>query len=447
MTRTSHSSPLFRFAAASLLAATVLTGCSSSNHLAKASGGASVAGASQSRRQLDRSIEVAEKAVRLNPADAAARTALGYAYLQAGRFQSAATSFDDAMKLGDGANRTALSLALAQIGAGRTTDAVAVLDDWRDSIPASDLGLAFALAGETGRGVVILTDALRGGDDSVKLRQNLAYAYALDGNWRDARLMAQQDLPADQIDNRIGEWAVMSRPEDVQKRVAALLDVSIRAEDPGQPQALALQVSPAVEQRAAEADAAAPTLAANAELPAIGEPAAPAVAIVTPAPPPEPVAAPVAPTVASAVQEAGFAAAFAGQGILPPEPVRAKAVAPAPRPAPRVAAAVRPVASGGTHAVQLGSFSSPQGARRAWGIFAARDPQLRNYRMVITPAVVRGKNFWRVAAAGFDENSARTMCSGVKNRGGACFAYAATGAPGRAVPGWTGAGPQKARRR
>jgi Flp pilus assembly protein TadD len=447
MIRIRHRSTLLRFAAASLLAGAVLTGCASSNQFAKASAGAGNANASPSRRQLDRSVDAAEAAVKLNPADAGTRGALGYAYLQAGRFQSAATSFDDAMKLGDGASRTALSLALAQIGAGRSNDAVAVLDDFRDVIPASDLGLAFSLAGETGRGVVILTDALRGGDDTVKLRQNLAYAYALDGNWRNARLMAQQDLPGDQIDNRISEWAMLSRPEDVQKRVAALLNVAIRAQDPGQPQALALNVNPAIEQRAAEAEAVRPALAHSQELPAIGEPTAPAVAIVTPAPLPEPVAAPVAPTVAATVQEASFVSAFAGQGILPPEPVRAKA-APVRRPAPRVAAApVRPVATGGTHAVQLGSFASPQGARRAWGILAARDPQLRNYRMVITPAVVRGKNFWRVAAAGFDSNSARTMCSGVKNRGGVCFAYAAPGMPGRAVPGSMSAGPQKARRR
>jgi hypothetical protein len=51
--------------------------------------------------------------------------------------------------------------------------------------------------------------------------------------------------------------------------------------------------------------------------------------------------------------------------------------------------------------------------------------------MTITPAVVNGKNFWRVAAAGFNARSALGMCSSVKARGGACFAY--TSLPSRAT--------------
>ncbi len=82
--------------------------------------------------------------------------------------------------------------------AGRNRDAVAILDDWRDAIPVADLGLALALAGEPTRGSAILADALRNGENTPKLRQNLAYAYALDGRWREARIMMMQDVPADQ---------------------------------------------------------------------------------------------------------------------------------------------------------------------------------------------------------------------------------------------------------
>jgi hypothetical protein len=46
--------------------------------------------------------------------------------------------------------------------------------------------------------------------------------------------------------------------------------------------------------------------------------------------------------------------------------------------------------------------------------------------------VVHGRNFWRVAAAGFNAGGASGMCSSVKARGGVCFAYAArTGLPTR----------------
>ena len=107
------------------------------------------------------------------------------------------------------------------------------------------------------------------------------------------------------------------------------------------------------------------------------------------------------------------------------------------------------VARTGSHLVQLGSFSSPQGARRGWGVLTARNPNLREYRMVITPAVVNGRNYWRVAAAGFDSGSALGMCSSVKNRGGVCFAYASNRAPAGALPGGSQgiSGPQMARRR
>ena len=79
----------------------------------------------------------------------------------------------------------------------------------------------------------------------------------------------------------------------------------------------------------------------------------------------------------------------------------------------------------------------------------ASNPSLREYRMVITPAVVRGKNYWRVAAAGFDGRAASGMCSTVRGRGGVCFAYSATNAPAGAqpVPGQAfSVGPQRARR-
>jgi hypothetical protein len=84
------------------------------------------------------------------------------------------------------------------------------------------------------------------------------------------------------------------------------------------------------------------------------------------------------------------------------------------------------------------------------GIFTTRNPELRNFRMTITPAVVNGRNFWRVAATGLDGSGARHLCSDVKNRGGACFAYAATHAPAGALPAFamagSGSGREKARR-
>ncbi len=404
----------------------------------------------------------AEAAVAATPRDASLRVLLGQTYFKAGRFASAAATFDDAMKLGDNSARTALSLALAHIGAGDQRGALAVLEDWRGEIPASDLGLALSLAGEPDRGVAILSDALRGGDNTAKLRQNLAYSYALAGKWREARAMAAQDVPVDQIDARITEWAGMVQPEQYQQRIAALLETPMRS-DPGQPAMLALANNPAMEQLAAEttANAAAPVAAVGEKVAAVAEvapvPAAAPQAELPAAGEPASDPAPAAP------QQLASAPAPVLAPYTVPEPAPQVAMAPASEPVIQMPAAKpvhvvafsskpRPTSAAGTHLVQLGSFSSPQGARRAWGIYTARNASLASYRMNIAPAVVRGKHVWRVAAAGLvGSKAAYGLCSSVKSGGGACFAYAAS--PARHMPGVVPsqmraiAGPQLARRR
>ncbi|MGE3690253.1 MAG: SPOR domain-containing protein [Novosphingobium sp.] len=451
---TSHRSTrnLVQTAALGAISAVLLSGCAGGAKLSRIDQGAPRAEA-KARQNNDRTVVRAERQVERNPNSASLRTELGIAYLNVGRFESASTALSDAMRLGDNNARTALSLALAKIGTGHGREAVALLDDWRDSIPVSDLGLALALAGETGRGVAVLADALRGGENTPKLRQNLAYAYALDGRWREARTMAEQDVPADKIDARISEWAMSAKPGDFKIRVAALLGAPVRS-DPGLPQELALISAPATEQLAAEATAVqtqsyATPVSATTELPATEEPVAPAVAVeepVLPVPAPQPVeprtvAAAPAPVAPSSFSNAFAAPVFTAPVDKPERPKRTVRVA-----MPEAKAVVR---RNGTHQVQLGSFSSAEGARRAWGIYTSRNPSLRNYRMVITPAVVNGKNYWRVAAGGFEARAASGWCSSLRNRGGACFAYASSRPPVGAVPGSTprATGPQMARRR
>ena len=220
-------------------------------------------------------IDNAEKAVLADPRNSAYRVLLGNAYLKAGRFESARQAYDEAMDLGEDSSRTALSLALADIALGRHGEALDTLASYRDSLPASDYGLALALAGQPQQGAQVLGQALRGGENTAKVRQNLALAYALAGQWREARAMAAQDVPADQLGDRMEQWALMGYSERTRDRVATLLGVPLRG-DTGQPQALALANFPAAEQLAAEAAtraepaAAAPALAEAAvkELPA-----------------------------------------------------------------------------------------------------------------------------------------------------------------------------------
>src|SRR5262245_35023549 len=216
--------PKVTLALPTAIAGALLSGCTASS-AAPANVSASRAEAARAAGKHEQAIDLAEAAVLAEPRNPAYRAMLGSAYMDAGRFASAATSFDDSMQLGDNSARTALSLALALTGEGKHAEAAALLNDWEGEIATADLGLALALAGQPDRGAYLMGNAIRAGENTPKMRQNLAYAYALGGRWREARLMAEQDIPADQVGARIAEWAQTAQPEAWQTRVANLLDV------------------------------------------------------------------------------------------------------------------------------------------------------------------------------------------------------------------------------
>ncbi len=447
------------------MAAVLLSGCAG-NAMPTAAVAASDAQHAMDRGHTSEAIQHAELAVTAEPHNAQYRLTLGNAYLQEGRFASASTTFQDAMTLGDNSPRAALSLALALTGEGRFAEASALLRDWEGEIAAADLGLALALAGEPERGIHVLTNAIRQGQNTVKVRQNLAYAYAVAGRWRDARLMVEQDVPADQVGARMQEWAQMTHAEAYQTRVAGLLGVPAGVRDGGQPMHLALNSSPAMEQMAVQAvqpaapvgELAALDPVADAPVSASNEPdigldtyqqgPAPDVSFAESFALPTSEIAALAPVTTDTmalvssplVREPAAQRATRQPGEDTPRPAAHRyaqaAAAPraaAARPAPAAEPAMARVASAGpvadaTHLVQLGSFSSEQGARRAWGIYVSRHPNLANHEMVITEAVVRGKRYWRVSAGGFNVASSRSMCANVNgsNAGEGCITWAAS---------------------
>ncbi len=436
-----NTAPRLALAVSTALASAALAGCAASAPPAEMSFAS--AQTALGKGHVDRAISHAEAAVLAEPRNPGYRALLGAAYMEAGRFQSAATSFGDALELGDENPRTVLSFALAKVAIGEGQAAATVLDEYAHLIDPADLGLALALAGQPERGVHVLVNAVRASETaSPKLRQNLAYTYALAGNWRAARVMAAEDVPADQLDQRLTEWAAMAAPEMYAERVATLLDITPR-EDGGQPQQLALanfpsdavMVADAASQSTAdvsaevfaEAEAPAPvsTFAQAFETPAPAietvEPSAPAIRfvsnpVVQELPPPAARRAPAAPRVAAAAPQ--------------------RRMAPAAEAAPAPAAVATPVAAetlSGTHLVQLGAYSSKAEAERGWNTLKAKFPQLKDRNVVITEALVNGRTFFRVAADGFGAQSAKAMCGTVKSSGGGCFAYAASSPPAGAV--------------
>lgn len=418
------------------LASVALSGCTTSA-AAPAETSFAKAQVALEKGQVTKAITHAEAAVLAEPRNPGFRALLGAAYLEAGRFESAATSFNDALELGDEDPRTVLSYALAKTATGDNAAALGMLAEWENAINPADLGLAYALAGNPERGVHILTNTLRGGHNSAKVRQNLAYTYALAGNWRAARVMAMEDVPAGQIDERLSSWAETSRPEDYQVRVAGLLNVTPTS-DSGQPQYLALSNFPSHGMMVAEAEAQAPVEVAEApaepsetEALAFGaEPAASAPVV----------AAAPAPAAKPAAKPAGIR--YVSNAVVQKVPVAKKTASaePAAKPAPsRIAKSTSQrrmaIASGAsdTHLVQLGSFDSRAVAEAKWNELQRKFPQLKGRDVVITEANVNGRTFFRVAAAGFGKSSALNMCSIAKRGGVGCFAYAASSPPKGAV--------------
>lgn len=400
------------------LASTTLSGCAG-KVAPSAAMSAEGAKAALAKGKGEKAVSLAEAAALASPRDAGTRALLGAAYLEAGRFASAASALNDAIQLGDSSSRTLLTYSLALSALGRYPEAQALLATHESKIDPVDFGLAITLAGSPQQGVEALSNALRYGENTPKLRQNLAYAFALSGDWRSARLLAAQDVTADKLDDRLGEWAALSTPQQAMHRVASLLGVTAR-EDKGQPVHLALSNFPTNEQLAAEsatneAGPAAGAALAQAELPAADAIAAPSEEVAIAAFDPTPVATsstPAAPRIRLPKPTPAKA----------PVRVAAKPVAAKPSPAFQAAFVRQP----GAYRVQLGSYASASAASDAWTRFQKRHPELKGAERLVTKADVNGKTYYRVAAGGFAKASAVSFCSRVKSAGGGCLAYAGT---------------------
>ena len=112
-TRTNRTARMLALAAGTALASTALAGCAT-QAAPRADLSASRADVAMQKGRAGDAVANAEAAVLADPRNAGYRTMLGAAYMKAGRFQSAKTSFDDAMALGDESARTVLGYALAQ---------------------------------------------------------------------------------------------------------------------------------------------------------------------------------------------------------------------------------------------------------------------------------------------------------------------------------------------
>lgn len=354
-------------------------------------------------------VAAAEQAATLAPTRADVRLVLGQSYLEAGRFQSARQAFADVLQLDAGNSRAALDLALTEIAAGDWARARDTLTRYAEVIPAGDRGLAMALAGDTAGAVAVMTEAAKLPGATPKLRQNLALAYALGGQWGVARMIVAADLSPADVDARLQQWAAFAQPRAASDQVASLLGVHPAASDAGQPTALAL--APAVAPQPVAVAAVKPATVAPAAI-APAEPAAVATPVKTAIVFGErheivqPLAAPVIEQAAS------------GYKVKAREPRLAVAHAAPVKAAP---------AAAGTWFVQIGAFDSAGVAKDAWGRAQHRFAAFKGHQPNGATFRSGSATYFRLSVGGFSRASADQACRQYRARGGACFVRSTAG--------------------
>lgn len=368
-------------------------------------------------------ISFAEQAAEATPEDAAIRGLLGNAYFGAGRFASAEAAYTDSLALIPAQPQIILKRALVQIAQGKNGEAIAALQSAQGLIDPADYGLALALAGQPYDAVRVLEVAARAHGADARVRQNLALAYALAGDWAAARTVAAQDLSADLVDARVQHWMTLAKPAHSYDQVAALVGVSPAAVDPGQPVRLALVKS---DTRTAEV-AQAPIQVAEAPIAPVYE--TPVSQPDTLAPMPAVAEAPSAPApVAPDNHEAVATAAF----VSPEAPAAyamASSYAPKAKPAKaKKASAARPALGSSRAVVQLGAYSSEERVSLAWDRLTRRFPTLRNYSPVSARFDSPKGTVYRLSIRGFDnQQEAISRCRSLRGKGGNCFVRSVAG--------------------
>jgi D-alanyl-D-alanine carboxypeptidase len=317
-----------------------------------------------------------------------------------------------------------------QIAQGKNDEAKSLLAAAQSVLDPADTGLALALAGDPLSAIAVLEPAARAVGADSRIRQNLALAYAFSGDWGQARIVAAQDVPGDQLDGRIQQWMALAKPARASDQVAAFIGIQPAAGDPGQPIRLALNPDAAVRQAEAEpvpqAPAAELSSVATVDLPPAREPEPVAIADVgpAPAPTPAPIFAAEPEPVPVELAEAPVSPIRQARPALSPSAVRfAEPVAKLRR-----AAAPKPRAGKSRAVVQLGAFSSRDRIELAWSRATGKYSVLRGYTPVSARFDGVKGTVYRLSIKGFgSDREARLLCESLKRSGRACFVRAVSG--------------------
>jgi Flp pilus assembly protein TadD len=432
-----------------LAVAATITGCAVGPHngqeLGSASGHIGLAFQAQTAleaKQYTTAVSLAEQAVQYTPDDAGFRMLLGNCYFAAGRFASAETAYRDSLSLLPNQPQVVLKLALVQIAQGKDAEALGYLNLARDSLDPADYGLAVALAGRPVDAIQVLEAAARTPGADSRVRQNLAMAYGLAGQWTEARTIAAQDLAPQQLEPRIQQWMQLAKPTRASDQIAAVTGIQ-PAVDPGEPQRLALKgvqnplerLAQAATQQAEQSTSVLlpdpqPVAPVAAAAPGVPQPQAAATSV----PAPETAAAAPAADPLAATDVADAAKALvqpATAPVAPPLPTRFDAPPPS-----YVAitdhirkAAAKARSEGNSNAVvQLGAYSSRSAVETAWNMIAHRYSAVGSYEPVSAKFRSSKGTVYRLSVKGFaSAGQAQHLCSALREKGASCFVRGVAG--------------------
>jgi Flp pilus assembly protein TadD len=387
-------------------------------------------------------IGFAERAVAKTPDDAGFRSMLGHAYFGAGRFASAEAAYKDALTLYSNQPQTVLKLALAQIAQGKHSEALAFLEAGRTVLDPANYGLAVALAGRPAEAVSVLDAAARVPGADGRIRQNLALAYALMGDWAQARLIAAQDVPAGELDARLQQWMQLAKPARTFDQVASLTGVKPNPADPGQPVRLALAKTATAVAQAAPVPHPVPQAPVAAPEPQLAYAAPEPVAYPSADPQPQPYYAEAAPPPPPLPPENANRVPASSITVKLPPARDIREVAPPPARVVRAVAAAKPAKlrraaapvqraaaspaalrrGNASAVVQLGAYGSPQRVLAAWNAAARRHHALRSYAPISARFTGPRGTVYRLAVKGFGSASeASALCASLRRSGANCF--------------------------
>ena len=399
--------------------------------------------------QLGQALTLTEQAVELSPTDTGYRMLLGDLYLKNGRFVSAEQAFGDVLTLDPGNSRATLSIALAQIAQGENAPALVALDRLAQTAAPGDVGLAFALAGQPQRAIEMLEPAARATDADGRVRQNLALAYALAGDWQKSRATAAQDVSPAEINQRMEHWASLANPTAGSNRIALLFGVT-PVSDAGQPERLALApaapranayASVDIELPSVEASVAAAT-PSQAPVEVVSAAATDAYTYEAPAQPD--LFASAAPAAVDLPSSVAIPAAEAGESaeVRLAAAVEALVEAPAPAAKPAVVVAQAPLPTfqaarkkqqlaphrPSRFVVQIGAYRNSRQVEQAW-THVQRRYELGGSQPLSTTVSIPGRGtFHRLSVSGFGTTGeAGRVCRSIRVRGGACFVRTTAG--------------------